>query len=86
MGDYKDIENQLKYFWEKEPVKSTGEVLYTLGKYDLKGHERSYKAPLCLIIILSKLYYMNANIINTCFFYKVKFDLKGHGRLHRTPV
>ena len=54
MGDYKDIENQLKYFWEKEPVKSTGEVLYTLGKYDLKGHERSYKFPLCLSFNLIK--------------------------------
>ena len=31
MGEYKDLENQFKYFWEKEPAKEDGEVVYTLG-------------------------------------------------------
>ncbi len=32
MGEYRDMENQLKYFWEKEPVQEDGDVVYTLGK------------------------------------------------------
>ena len=34
MGDYKDIENQLKDFWEKEPTKVDGEMVFTIGKYE----------------------------------------------------
>ena len=32
MGDYKDIENQLKDFWEKEPTKVDGEIVFTIGE------------------------------------------------------
>jgi len=32
--DYKDIENQLKDFWEKEPTKDDGEVVFTIDYFD----------------------------------------------------
>lgn len=34
MGDYKDIENQLKDFWEKEPTKVDGEMIFTIDYFD----------------------------------------------------
>lgn len=34
MGEYRDMENQLKYFWEKEPVQEDGDVVYTLDYFD----------------------------------------------------
>ena len=33
MGENRDVENQLKSFWEKEPVKDDGEAIFTLGKH-----------------------------------------------------